>query len=85
MYVIECASGAYYTGSTPDLEKRFRQHREGRGAKYTRMDKPKRIVAVAPCGSKSAALRLEAALKQLPRPAKEAWVLEHAHAPKRGR
>jgi putative endonuclease len=84
VYVIECASGAYYTGSTPDLDKRFRQHLDGKGARYTRMDKPRRIVAMVPCDSKSQALRLEAALKRLPRPAKEAWVGEHAHKPKRG-
>ena len=78
VYVIECASGAYYTGSTPDLEKRYRLHQEGKGAKYTRMDRPRRIVAVAPCESRSAALKLEAALKKLPRREKQAWVREHA-------
>jgi len=81
VYIIECTSGAYYTGSTPDLEKRFRQHLEGKGAKYTRMDKPMRIVAAARCDSKSAALKLEAALKKLPRRAKQAWIEEHPHAP----
>lgn len=85
VYMIECASGAYYTGSTPDLEKRFRLHQEGKGAKYTRMDKPRRIVAMEACGSKSAALRLEAALKKLPRPAKAAWVRQHAYGPGRRR
>ena len=79
VYILECASGAYYTGSTPDLEKRFRQHLEGKGAKYTRMDKPRRIVATAHCDSKSAALKLEAALKKLPRRAKAAWIAEHPH------
>lgn len=84
VYMIECASGAYYTGSTPDLEKRFRLHLAGKGARYTRMDKPRRIVAMQPCGSKSAALRLEAALKKLPRVAKETWARQHAHgAPRR--
>lgn len=83
VYVIECASGAYYTGSTPDLEKRFRQHLEGKGARYTRMDKPRRIVAVTACDSKSAAFKLEAALKKLPRSAKQTWVLEHAYEPQR--
>jgi putative endonuclease len=77
VYVIECASGAYYTGSTTDLEKRYRLHLAGKGAKYTRMDRPLRIVAVAPCESKSAAFKLEAALKKLPRQAKLAWIREH--------
>lgn len=78
VYIIECTSGAYYTGSTPDLEKRYRLHLAGKGARYTRMDRPRRIVAVAPCESKSAALKLEAALKKLPRHAKQAWIKEHS-------
>lgn len=81
--MIECASGAYYTGSTPDLEKRFHLHQVGKGAKYTRMDKPRRIVAAEACGSKSEALKLEATLKKLPRPAKAAWIKEHAYRPVR--
>ena len=83
VYVIECASGAYYTGSTHDLERRYRLHLAGKGARYTRMDCPRRIVAVAPCESKSAALKLEAALKKLPRRAKQAWVLEHSGVTRR--
>jgi putative endonuclease len=83
VYMIECASGAYYTGSTPDLEKRFRLHQAGKGARYTRMDKPRRIVAVEACVSRSEALKLEAALKRLPRPAKTAWIKQHAYRPER--
>jgi predicted GIY-YIG superfamily endonuclease len=45
------------------------------------MDKPRRIVAAAPCTSKSEALKLEAALKKLSRRAKQAWIEEHPHAP----
>jgi putative endonuclease len=79
VYMIECESGAWYTGVTNDLEKRFRQHVEGKGAKFMRMDKPKRIVAVEPCASKSAALKLEAALKGSTREAKHDWIREHPY------
>jgi putative endonuclease len=74
VYVIECESGAWYIGITNDLVKRFEAHAAGKGAKFMRMDKPKRIVAAKACESKSEALKLEAALKSLERGAKAAWI-----------
>jgi len=74
VYVIECESGAWYTGITNDLEKRFQAHLDGRGAKFMRMDRPKRIVAARACDSKSEALKSEAALKALERNGKAAWI-----------
>ncbi|HEY4126732.1 MAG TPA: GIY-YIG nuclease family protein [Gammaproteobacteria bacterium] len=74
VYVIECDSGAWYTGITKDLTKRFKAHAEGKGAKFMRMDKPKRIVAAKTCASKSEALRAEAALKGLGRADKQVWI-----------
>jgi predicted GIY-YIG superfamily endonuclease len=29
VYILKCADGSYYTGSTDDLSKRFLHHREG--------------------------------------------------------
>lgn len=78
VYVIECESGAWYTGITNDLAKRFQAHVDGKGAKFMRMDKPKRIVAAKPCESKSEALKAEAALKALERSAKAEWIRENA-------
>ncbi len=77
VYIIECESGAWYTGVTNDIERRFRQHAAGKGAKYFRMDKPKRVAAARVCVSKSEALKLEAALKQLEREAKRRWIQEN--------
>ena len=36
MYILECADGSYYVGSTVDLDGRVWQHNEGLGAAYTR-------------------------------------------------
>jgi putative endonuclease len=80
VYVIECESGAWYTGITNDLAKRFKAHAEGNGAKYMRMDKPKRIVAAKSCVSRSEALKVEAALKNLERAAKGEWIGENPWA-----
>ncbi|MCC6549740.1 MAG: GIY-YIG nuclease family protein [Ignavibacteriaceae bacterium] len=44
MYILECADGTYYTGSTIDLEKRILQHQSGEGANYTRKNLPVKLV-----------------------------------------
>jgi len=79
VYVIECKSGAYYTGSTNNLDERFKKHKQGNGAKYMRMDKPKRIVAAQACDSRSAALKLEGAVKALERSDKKKWVKANSY------
>lgn len=40
VYIVECRDGSYYTGYTPDLERRLKLHNNGRGAKYTRDRRP---------------------------------------------
>jgi putative endonuclease len=35
MYILECADGSYYVGSTKDIERRLWEHQSGLGAKYT--------------------------------------------------
>jgi putative endonuclease len=35
-YLLECADGSFYVGSTVDLERRVAQHDAGLGAAYTR-------------------------------------------------
>ena len=40
MYILECADGTFYTGSTRDLQKRLLLHQNGKGARYTRQRLP---------------------------------------------
>jgi len=44
VYILECADGSYYTGSSRDLPRRFDQHALGWGANYTRRHFPVRLV-----------------------------------------
>ena len=74
VYIIECESGAWYTGVSNDPERRFRMHAAGKGAKFMRMDRPKCIVAAKTCISRGEALKLEAAIKRLSREEKGSWV-----------
>lgn len=63
MLLIE--NGAFYCGYTDDLEKRFKAHMEGKGAKYTRANKPLKIVFSKEFETKSEAMKEEMRIKKL--------------------
>lgn len=44
VYILRCADGSYYTGSTTDLELRIRQHQNGEGANYTKKRLPVKLI-----------------------------------------
>ena len=44
MYILECADGSYYTGSTWNLEKRLAEHQNGEGARHTAERLPVKLV-----------------------------------------
>jgi len=65
VYVILCDDGSFYTGITKDLDSRMRLHKNGKGARYTRIHKPKRLVYVEEHNSRSEAMKRERRLKKL--------------------
>ncbi len=77
VYILRCKDDTLYTGSTDDLPKRLEAHRRGRGAKYTRGRGPLEPVYIEPCPDRSAALKREYAIKQLPRQAKRSLIEAH--------
>ncbi len=44
MYILKCADGSYYTGSTKNLEKRLIEHQSGEGSFYTKKRLPVTLV-----------------------------------------
>ena len=76
IYMLECSNGAFYTGITVDLRRRYRQHQGGKGgARFTRAFKPLRIACCWKiAGPRGEAQRLEYALKSLDRSVKEILV-----------
>jgi putative endonuclease len=44
IYILECADGSYYTGSTKDLDRRLWQHQNGLGANHTAKRLPVKLV-----------------------------------------
>ncbi len=76
VYLLECRGGRLYTGITTDLARRLKEHRGGaRGANFTRAHPPAKLLAARRVPGRSAALRLEAALKKLRRARKLAWAV----------
>lgn len=75
VYLLECENQLTYIGSTNDVERRFEQHKCGKGAKFTRANKPLRILRYAPFDSRSEACKFESQLKKMPKAKKLAWAL----------
>ena len=44
VYILECADGSFYTGSTIDIEVRIKQHQDGSGANHTKKRLPVKMV-----------------------------------------
>ena len=65
VYLILCANGALYCGISNDVDKRWKAHCSGKGAKYTRMHKPVLLKEIHTHLTASAARKLEYQTKQL--------------------
>jgi len=65
VYMIHCSDDSLYTGITNDLEKRFQQHAEGKGAKYFRGRQPIEVVYMEQGHDRSSASKREAEIKKL--------------------
>ena len=73
VYILECADGTYYIGSTSDLERRVGEHNTSkRGARYTKMRRPVVLCYSEQAVTMSSARVREAALKKLTRAQKAA-------------
>ena len=67
VYIILADDGSLYTGVTTDVERRFAQHRAGRGAKYFRGRQPVEVVYREAGHTRSSACVRESEIKKLPR------------------
>jgi putative endonuclease len=74
VYILECSDNSLYTGITNDMDRRLEEHKTGRGAKYTKHRRPLRVRYSEYRGTKSAALKREAAIKSLDRVEKLALI-----------
>lgn len=75
VYILLTERDTYYCGYTDDVQRRFKAHCEGKGAKYTRANKPVKIMWSKCFDTKSEAQKEEARIKKLSRAKKEELIM----------
>lgn len=73
VYILECQDGSFYTGVTNDLDKRMEIHVEGKGSKYVRSKRFKKLLKTKRCKSRSDAQKAECYIKTLQKYDKLDW------------
>ena len=79
VYILKCSDNTLYTGWTNDLDKRFKVHSQGKGAKYTKGRLPVELVYFEEFDNKIEAMKREYEVKQLSRKEKQKLIIENGH------
>jgi predicted GIY-YIG superfamily endonuclease len=74
VYILECANGMYYVGSTTDLKLRIREHQDGLGANFTHKHMPVKLVYFETFQMVEEAFKREKKLQGWSRKKKEALI-----------
>jgi putative endonuclease len=77
VYMLRCRDGSLYTGWSTDVERRLARHRAGKASRYTASRRPLELALAIPMADRRAAMREEARIKALGRPAKLALLAAH--------
>ena len=67
VYILQCQDKSLYTGWTMDVNRRLKQHQQGKASKYTRARTPVEIVFLEYHYDKIAAMKREWQIKSLGR------------------
>jgi predicted GIY-YIG superfamily endonuclease len=73
-YILQCADGSYYTGSTDELEKRIAEHQNGEGCEWTRKRLPVEFLWRQEFPTRDEARAAELQIKKWSRAKKEALI-----------
>ncbi|MCJ7826471.1 GIY-YIG nuclease family protein [Patescibacteria group bacterium] len=76
-YILRCKDESFYIGVTNNIEKRFLNHKKGKGGRYTRSHDVVKIVYTEQFKTKSEALKRESELKKLSHAEKEALIKDY--------
>lgn len=63
VYLLQCSDGTIYTGITTDVERRFQEHKNGKGGHYTSSRKAVKLLYTEKQKNRSNALKREAEIK----------------------
>jgi len=64
VYMIECLDGSIYTGMSSDVERRWNEHNDVMGSKYTGSHRPVRLLWTETHNDKESAERREMQIKR---------------------
>ncbi|MFT5179968.1 MAG: putative endonuclease [Candidatus Paceibacteria bacterium] len=67
IYLLQCADNSIYTGITTDVERRFKEHKEGTASKYTKAHKAVKIIYTEESKNRSEASKREIEIKKMQR------------------
>lgn len=67
VYILQCRDKSLYTGITTDVDRRFKEHKEGIGSHYTKAHGAQKIVYKESCKDRSSASKREIEIKKLSR------------------
>lgn len=66
VYILECSDTTLYTGITTDIKRRVDEHNNSqKGAKYTKLRRPVKLVYSEECVDRSSASKREYAIKKM--------------------
>ena len=63
VYILVCSDRSLYTGIATNVEKRFSDHKNGKGGKYTRSHKVVRVIYSESFKTQTEALKRERQIK----------------------
>lgn len=75
--MLLCHDRTFYTGTSNNVEKRVATHNAGKGAKYTKIRRPVKLMYSEELANKSEALKREIAIKKLSRQQKVTLLKSH--------
>jgi putative endonuclease len=74
VYLLACDNDMLYCGSTNDVARRYAQHCAGKGAKFTKINPPLKLLGYRSFATRSAACQAEYRVKQLSKAKKLQWL-----------
>ncbi len=76
VYILRCKDNSLYTGITTDVERRYKEHEQGIGAKYTKSRGVLKIEIIFECDGRSEATKIEYYIKRMTKIQKENYLNE---------
>ena len=65
VYILLCVDGSFYTGYTKNIDSRTRLHNSGKGARYTKTHKPRKVAYLELLDSRAKAMKREREIKKM--------------------